>query len=233
MENAALRVLLQLYTRPVKSNSAAAAWEPFKSLVESARSSGSTLPAPIAGKLCDSTTALHEFFQFGKTDEFLHGLAGLARNGLTRSMEEEARTNDSGRWWEEYVYVVERKAVEDVDLASTAKFAGKVSLTGEQIVRDRGHAGMRLQDFHNCLEAREAELTEAEVAAIRLYTGPLYAPLNTALRKLEIASWATTIACCYSGVLKLSLRSAPMRVYRGVREESMGLPPHFASPAIR
>ena len=35
MENAALRVLLQLYTRPVKSNSAAAAWEPFKSLVES------------------------------------------------------------------------------------------------------------------------------------------------------------------------------------------------------
>ena len=73
-------------------------------------------------------------------------------------------------------------------------------------------------------------------------------------RTQDIASWATTIGCCYSGVLKLSFISQathvlhspfnssqissvrkrvlfyywqPARVYRGVREEDMELPPQF------
>ena len=61
----------------------------------------------------------------------------------------------------------------------------------------------------------------AEVAAIRLYSGPMYAPLNYALRTEQIADWATTIGCCYSGVLKLSFLSKPARVYRGVKETSI------------
>ena len=39
--------------------------------------------------------------------------------------------------------------------------------------------------------------------------------------------WATTISCIYSGVLKLSFLSKPARVYRGVRETDLELPPHF------
>ncbi len=39
--------------------------------------------------------------------------------------------------------------------------------------------------------------------------------------------WGATIACIYSGVLKLSFLSTPARVYRGVKETDLELPPHF------
>lgn len=35
---------------------------------------------------------------FGDSHEFLGGLTGLTGNALTRSMEEESRTNDGGKW---------------------------------------------------------------------------------------------------------------------------------------
>ena len=55
----------------------------------------------------------------------------------------------------------------------------------------------------------------------------LFSPLNGALRRRQVDEWATTIACIYSGVLKLSFLSTPARVYRGVRETDLELPPHF------
>ena len=99
------------------------------------------------------------------------------------------------------------------------------------IVRDHGHAGMRLADFAALELPRAADLTLAEVAAVRLYSGesitqstqqthtrtrthtprvpcsrsrtcahllthgdphagPMYAPLNYALRTEAIAEWA-------------------------------------------
>ena len=132
---------------------------------------------------------------------------------------------------------------------STAKFLGKVSTRGDLIVRDQGHAGMRLADFAAHEMAVAAELTLAEVAALRLYSGPMFAPMNYALRTENIKDWATTISCCYSAVLKarslalcacdsrsepapacvrqLSFCSQPARVYRGVRESDLRLPPEF------
>ena len=135
-------------------------------------------------------------------------------------------------------------AVEDAPhLASTAKFRGKHSSSGHIIVRDQGHAGMRLADFASHEMAVAAELTLAEVAALRLYSGPMFAPMNYALRTENIKDWATTISCCYSAVLKapplgcckcprvaltaapclwqLSFCSQPARVYRGVRESDL------------
>ena len=109
--------------------------------------------------------------RFGSPDEFLAGLAGLTSGGLRRSMEEECRENDGGKWWPEYEYIVHRSAEEDVDMPSTAVHKGKTSLKGEQIVRDRGHAGMTLADFCALPQAREAKLSAPEVAGIRLYTG--------------------------------------------------------------
>ena len=84
-----------------------------------------------------------------------------------------------------------------------------------------------LADFCALPEAKEANLSMAEVAALRLYTGPAFAALNAALRSQSIGEWATTIACCYSAVLKLSALSRPARVYRGVRETGMQLPREF------
>ena len=128
-------------------------------------------------------------------------------------------------------------------LASTNKFKGKRSSSGHVIVRDHGHAGMRLADFAAHEMAVAAELTLAEVAALRLYSGPMFAPMNYALRTENIKDWATTISCCYSAVLKapplgcckclrvaltaapclwqLSFCSQPARVYRGVRESDL------------
>ena len=201
--------------------SAAAAWKPFDDLLRSR--------PPLPPGSGDKLTMPAEYFLFGNTKAFMEGLPGLLEGGgLRRSMAEEARANEGGRWWDEFRYVVERAAEEDVaDLPSTNKFKGKYSVSGELIVRDRGHAGMTLARFCEHEMAKDAELTPAEVAAIRLYSGPMFAPLNYALRTEQIADWATTIACCYSGVLKLSFKSQPARVYRGVKEDTMQLPPEF------
>lgn len=42
----------------------------------------------------------------------LHGAAGSMPHGLTRSMEEEFRRNEKGKWWEYYNYVVYQPAKE-------------------------------------------------------------------------------------------------------------------------
>ena len=163
----------------------------------------------------------------GSTDAFLYGLSGLLdEGGLRRSMEEEFRENEGGKWWAEYQYVVHRPAAEDVDAdggplqASTEGYHlfGKTSLTGKLVKRDDGHDEMSLADFCEHSMAKASGLSDAEVAALRLYTGPAFAPMNWALRNKDVSQWATTIACCYSGVLKLSFKSTPARVYRGVRE---------------
>ena len=61
--------------------------------------------------------------------------------------------------------MVLRAAEENVDLPSTG--AG----------RDKGHGGMTLADFCAMPVAKEAGLSEAEVAGLRLYTGALAHPI--------------------------------------------------------
>ena len=203
-------------------SSADAAWEPFAALLRA----DAAAPAEAAGY--DKFTMPAKYFLFGETDAFMNGLPGMLKGGLSRSMAEEAWFNEGGRWWEEFRYVVERRAEEDVaDLPSTAKFKGKTSSSGHVIVRDHGHSGMTLSSFCEHAMAKAAQLSPAEVAALRLYSGPMFAPMNYALRTEQIADWATTIGCCYSGVLKLSFQSQPARVYRGVQETDLQLPAEF------
>ena len=59
--------------------------------------------------------------------------------------------------------MVLRAAELDTDLPSTSVHKGKLSLTGEIVVRDKGHDGMTLADFCALAEAKEAKLSEAEV----------------------------------------------------------------------
>ena len=72
-----------------------------------------------------------------------------------------------------------------------------------------GNEGKTLAEFCAHDDAVKAKLTSAEVAALRLYTGPAYKPMNKALRDKNIEPWKTTIALCASGVLKLSFLSSP------------------------
>ena len=70
---------------------AVAAWEPFKALL-GGKGAGREAEA---GKFGEGADFLRHF-QFGQPDEFLHGLAGMAT--IRRSMEEECRDNDGGKW---------------------------------------------------------------------------------------------------------------------------------------
>ena len=200
--------------------SAEAAWGPLEKVLRvtsvGAGNAGDQAGAKMVSNVDEMT--------FGSDKEHKEGLRGLVSE-LTRSMQDEARQNERGRWLKEFEYVVDRPAREDVDLPTTKK--GKVSSSGEVIIRDRGHDGLKLDDFCKMPDAVAAKLTRAEVAALRLYTGPLFRPINYALRHRKIDDWATTISCCYSGILKLALLTPGARVYRGVNEEELKLPGSF------
>jgi len=171
------------------------------------------------------------YFEFGDHEDFLTGFDGK----MTRSMRQEFEDNDGGRWLAEYLYVVEHAAIGVPDASRNhpermaADSAFKRIHTSLEAIRrrDQGNEGRRLDFFCQCAEAQKAKLTPAEVVAARLYTGPVYQPINAALRAGVVDLWATTIACLYQAVLKLSFLSKPTRVYRGVKEHERQLPQAF------
>ena len=71
----------------------------------------------------------------------------------------------------------------------------------KRLKKERKELDVNFRHSHRMAVA--AELTLAEVAALRLYSGPMFAPMNYALRTENIKDWATTISCCYSAVLKV------------------------------
>jgi hypothetical protein len=159
------------------------------------------------------------------------------------------RQNEDGFWKAEYNYVVNLPAIEvpidkkdpgfkDADRRFKAigieyvrEKEGVLQKWSAKQGRDQGHDEWELDQFCSLPAAKKAKLTRAEVAALRLYTGPAYTPLNAALRARDIAPWATTIAVCYSAVLKLSMLSKPTTVYRGVKEDVRILPDDFLNAA--
>jgi hypothetical protein len=198
-------------------------WAPFERLLRSAPEGAHA----TGGKMETEP----KFFVYGSTGEYMRGLT--VEGGLTRSMEQEFAENDEGRWKAEYDYVVEREAIEVPEapsddsalLLATARLEA-IGLKGIKR-RDQGHERMRLADFCALPSAVDAQLTAAEVAALRLYTGPPYKPMNEALRAKEIRKWATTISLVCSAVLKLSMLSKPACAYRGVKEDDLQIPASF------
>jgi len=184
----------------------------------------------------DKMVADPKYFTFGSEDEFLQGIA--TDGGLTRSMAQEFAENDGGKYKPEFDYVARHAAIAVPDEGSNgpgraraqAKFQALSPALKAIRGRDGCFDGWTLEDFWKCVDAQAANLTRAEVCALRLYTGPAYRPINAALRNKNIAEWATTIACCFSGVLKLSMlrkNNKKERVYRGVQEEHLMLPSSF------
>ena len=161
-----------------------------------------------------------EYFVFGDEKAFRDGLLAKTTS-LTRSMEDECTINDDGKWKQHYMYVVYQSASELM-----------IDETQPHRIRDQGHNGMTLNDFCNHFIAKEAELTQAEVASIRMYTGPFYIPWNTALRNADknpslLHSWQTCISVLYNAILKLSYLSQRGTVYRGVNESKLKINEKF------
>jgi hypothetical protein len=160
---------------------------------------------------------LPQYFVFGNDQDFQDGLTKKVKQ-LTKSMECECITTEKGIWAKAYTYVTKEAAVERED--------------GPHRVRDLGHGGLKLDDFCRHEKAVEAKLTVAEVAALRMYTGPMYEPWNRALRMYatdpsQLADWATCISVLYSAIFKLSFLSKKATVYRGVNETAVKLPESF------
>ena len=151
----------------------------------------------------------------------LHGATSCMPDGLTRSMEEEFKNNDGGEWAAEYNYVVYEPAVEQM---MTYNALAPVQ------ARDEGRQGWRLADFAAQPVCQRAKLSQAEVAAVRLYTCPWFSPVNAALRARDpalIQKWATTISVITSALLKLSELSPINRILY------TSWPAYFACPPWR
>jgi hypothetical protein len=157
---------------------------------------------------------------FGDADVYFGGLeAIILPQMLQNSIEEECTLNDGGKWAEEYYYVTTMRSVE-------------TPIPEKNVVRDKGHQGFTLEQYCEMDAAKDANLNEADVVVLRLYTGPLFRPWNKALRDKEgLEQWATCIAVLYSAVIKLMKNAPPTTVYRGL-DESNGweLPPAFLYP---
>ena len=149
----------------------------------------------------------------------LHGTAACMPQGLTRSMEEEFLINEGGKFYTVFKYVVYQVAEEREDSVSSQGLSEGPRL---KKLRDKGRAGWKLADFANLPGARQAGLTQAEVACVRLYTSfeRVSWLLNQALRswsKDQIQPWATTICILISAIIKLSQLSSPDTVvYSGM-----------------
>jgi hypothetical protein len=181
------------------------------------------LNAPLEN--ADKLNAPAKDMIFGDDDAYSGGLSAMILpHMLQHSIEKECTQNDEEKWAEEYYYVTRQPSVEVV-----------VPEKNNQ-VRDKGHAGYTLQQYCAMKEVNAANLTEADVVVLRLYTGPFYRPWNNALRFAHIDNagvkqWATCIAVLYSAVLKLMKTASPTKVFRGL-DESGGfvLPSTFLRP---
>ena len=131
----------------------------------------------------------------------------------------------SGEYLNQYEYVVNQPAVEKAVL----KFGTRV------FIRDQGHSGWKLDRFLVEAKAKNPELTAAEVAVLRLYTGGMDRVWNYALREFVCGrqtlaeKWFVCLTALNSGIRKLaSTDRRPSRYYRGVKETvDLRLPANF------
>ena len=123
---------------------------------------------------------------------------------LERSIEEEVCAWD----YREFNYCHELPASEEpvTDAKGVAATVAGGASVGKALVRDAGHGGWTLEKFCQAPEAERANLSVAEVLALRLATGRLGGVLVQALQKGTEASlrpWSTTLACLVSAIVKL------------------------------
>jgi len=127
---------------------------------------------------------------FGNESAYRDGL--LARTGQpTRSVWQEFARNDHGRWLRELEYVALLAAVRQYP---ASKGSAPNPEQEPAYTRDLEHRGKRLDDFWRQQPqfGKERELSRAEVAVLRLYTGPWFKVINFYLRYLPV------VECCTS-----------------------------------
>ena len=110
-----------------------------------------------------------------------HGLLARFPGGLTRSARQEFEENEGGKWLDDCVYVVDQSAKEEYP--STKGEAPSEQLK-PSFTRDKGRTGWTLEQFYDEQPAKQRsgveawQLSLAEVAILRIYTGPWFKAVN-------------------------------------------------------
>ncbi len=156
-------------------------------------------------------------YTYGGVEQFfagLEGLIGLPHADFLLGMSLEHASDEPFEAWNseikrvttprsEWIYVVE-KPVGDASVPDRA-------------ADTKGRPGdWRLRDFAALPPARAAKLLLAEVAGVRLYTGPMYKLYNSVLRARQRGAYVTTLHAINSAILKLARQTKACTVYRGV-----------------
>ena len=241
----------------------------FVAVLKELESADEALDETGAPKVYDKFTTPAKEMIFDPVASFTDGLYGLYRrmginpDALTRSIRQEFLENDGGKWFEHFDYVVNQPAVEtypsskgeapgvpndeDIRLAEPEE-RDEYERLKKPYTRDWQNTGKTLADFVAAQPKQELRerLSPAEVAVLRLYTGPIFSEWNTWARfnadrvehdratgdQSEEAierrhKWATSLAVLYNAVLKLSSSSDRSHVFRGVKEDRFRLPDFF------
>jgi hypothetical protein len=126
---------------------------------------------------------------FWDRDQTRRSPLSLSKPAAVRSIATECLTNDGGKWRLEYEYVTSAPAKEgcwkfkdclkDKDIQASSEDS---KTADDWLRRDLGRNGRTLEYFATHGAAIHAKLSLAEVTMLRLYTGPMFKPLNDALR---------------------------------------------------
>ena len=179
-----------LYAPPLSAEEAEPALLDLGALRLRRRPATMPLPAPAcAARLLGSVDQLIFSSEVAEWRETLSRRLHAPR----RSIAQEFASNEGGMWLAEYEYVTQQPCREvrhrraEWWVGAPAVGGGfadapVVSEEDDTVVRDEGHDGWTLDDFCARALVRAAGLTRAEVAMLRLWTGPCHAPLQFFLR---------------------------------------------------
>lgn len=120
----------------------------------------------------------------------------------------------------EWFFVVGRDGLDKSSWTFDVERAEPVVEEGMMV---EGRNAKKLAALLQSPEAKRSEVTEAEIVALRLYTGPMYVKYNAVLRGMAVATaggtiYSSTVHLICSGLHKLSRVSdlpKEMKLYRG------------------
>eukprot|EP00966_Prymnesium_polylepis_P334443 7389817-Prymnesium_polylepis.2 len=169
-------------------------------------------------------------FNYATVDEFFAGLEGLIGSpsaNFMLAMEREHASEERFEAWNanvkrattpraEWLYVKESRAGKAVPepVGNGGESRGRQPSRATDATS--GRAGWTLEDFAAQPEIQKAKLLLAEVAGMRLYSGPMYEKYNETLRNGVKGAFVTTLHAINSGIVKLSKLTKATTVYRGV-----------------
>ena len=179
-------------------------------------SHGSAAAAELSAKFAASNDSFT--FTYAGVAQFFAGLEGLVGSPSPEVMETMAREHASDVPFDAWNSDVKRTTTPRAEWAYVVEARES---DGEKETRssDERASARVLKTLHECAElpqVKKASLLLAEVAGVRLYTGPMYVLYNNVLRTRSKGTYVTSLHAINSAIIKLSRHTPASTVYRGV-----------------